>query len=143
MTDCCSTSDNTVSAPRKRACPVNGKKYALVSAATIRHHMKNPWSWEEVDQGYYFCDDPECSVVYFGQDNFVLETTDLRTSVGIKDSTKKAIVCYCYGVSIADAKNNLKIRDFVLEETKRQRCACEVFNPSGRCCLKNFPNAEE
>jgi hypothetical protein len=30
----------------------------------------------------------------------------------------------------------------VIEQTRLHNCACDVRNPSGRCCLKDFPKAE-
>lgn len=139
MSDCCPTSANQGSFPRKHTCPANGKEYGLVSASTIKHHIKAPWSWTAKDQGYYFCSDPDCSVVYFGQDNSVIETDSVRTTIGVKEKSDKALVCYCYGVTKADAKNNPLIRQFVMQETKQKLCACETRNPSGKCCLSAFP----
>lgn len=141
MTDCCASACTSGSHPRKKKCPANGKEYASVSMMTVKHHIKEPWSWEKRDQGYYFCDDPECDVVYFGEDDEVIEQPGLRTSVGIKENRQNSILCYCFGVTLAEATNNPEIRNFVLEETKGKTCACETRNPSGRCCLKHFPKA--
>ena len=139
MSDCCSTSYSTKSFPKKHICPANGKKYGQVSSATIKHHIKAPWNWDEKNQGYYFCPDPDCSVVYFGQDNTVIEKASVRTVVGVKEKSPNALVCYCYGVTKSEAENNPQVRQFVIEETKRQECACEARNPSGKCCLADFP----
>ena len=38
-------------------------------------------------QNYYFCDDLECDVVYLRQDDPVIEKSELRTIVGIKDKS--------------------------------------------------------
>lgn len=67
------------------------------------HHIKEPWNWEEKKQSYYFCDDPECEVVYFGHDDSIIERPAVRTQVGIKDKSDDAQVCYCFGVSVKDA----------------------------------------
>ena len=139
MSDCCSTSSTTDVFPRKHICPVNGKEYGQVSANTIKHHVRAPWAWLEKNQGYYFCSDPNCRVVYYGQDNSIIEQEAVRTKVGIKGSSENALVCYCYGVSKIEAETNPRIREFVVEETKHQRCACESRNPSGKCCLADFP----
>lgn len=139
MSDCCSTSGKAAAFPKRHICPVNGKAYGLVSSTTIKHHVKAPWAWTEKNQGYYFCSDPDCAVVYFGQDNSVIEKAAVRTAVGIKEKSTDALVCYCYGVTKADAESNPQVRDFVIRETGRQQCACETRNPSGRCCLVDFP----
>jgi len=31
------------------------------------------------------------------------------------------------------------IRDFVVAQTRLGLCACDTRNPSGRCCLIDFP----
>ena len=139
MSDCCSTSCTTDVFPKKHICPVNGKEYGLVSSNTIKHHVKAPWAWSEKNQGYYFCSDPNCRVVYFGQDDSIIEKEAVRTEVGVKERSENALVCYCYGISKLDAQTNPRIREFVVEETKQKRCACESRNPSGKCCLKDFP----
>lgn len=139
MSDCCSTSCNTESIPKKHTCPANGKQYGQVSSTTIKHHIKAPWLWHEKNQGYYFCSDPDCSVVYFGEDNSVIEKASLRTEVGVKEKTENALVCYCFGITKLEAKNNPHARQYVVEQTKKQQCACETRNPSGKCCLSDFP----
>lgn len=139
MSDCCSKSTCSDSFPRKHTCPSNGEQYSSVSTATIRHHIKDPWAWQPKNQGYYFCSAPDCSVVYFGQDNSVIESDSLRTLVGVKSESNDALVCYCYGITNAEANNNPLTRQFVVQEKKSGNCACTARNPSGRCCLANFP----
>lgn len=141
MSECCSTSGPEISYPKKYRCPVDGKEYGLVSATTIKHHISQPWNWEAREQGYYFCEDPECDVVYFGQDDSVIKKSALRTEIGIKEKSRTALVCYCYGVTVAEAIANPDAKAFVMQETKRKSCACATRNPSGKCCLANFPKA--
>ncbi len=107
---------------------------------TILHHLKQPWTQNLVEQHYYFCDDPNCDVVYFGKDNSVIVKDDLRTQLGIKESSPKRILCYCFGVLAKDAINR-SAKDFVVMQTKNATCSCETSNPSGRCCLKDFPKS--
>ena len=138
MSDCCSTHCRTESFPRKRKCPVNGKEYGAVSPKTIKHHIKEPWLWKVKHQGYYFCSDPDCSVVYFGQDDSVIEKESVRTEIGVKEQSENALVCYCFGITKAQAKISTLARQFVIEETRQKQCACETRNPSGKCCLSDF-----
>jgi len=136
MSDCCSASGTT---PKKQRCPVCKQDNLEVSVTTILQHIKTPWLWTVKDQGYYFCANPGCDVVYFAQDNSVINTDELRTTVGIKSQAKDALVCYCFGVSINEAINNPEAKTFVIEQTRQHVCACAIRNPSGRCCLKDFP----
>jgi hypothetical protein len=139
MTDCCSSAGCTAVHPKKRRCPANGIEYAEVSARTIAHHIKQSWKWPDNGQRYYFCDDPACDVVYFGEDGSVILKSQLRTLVGVKEASGDAPLCYCFGVTRADAQSDPHIRDFVAAQTKLGLCSCDTSNPSGRCCLKYFP----
>lgn len=139
MVDCCSNSDCTTRHIKKRRCPANGVECTEVSVRTIVHHVNKSWEWDNKDQRYFFCDDPNCDVVYFGEDDSVILKTQLRTRVGIKEVSADALLCYCFGVSKTDLTINPGIKDFVVEETKLGLCSCETSNPSGRCCLKDFP----
>lgn len=139
MSSCCSNSKTPTSAPTKHPCPKNNKDGVLVPTSTIYHHLKQPWKWQAQDQAYYFCDDPDCDVVYFSEDNSIIEENKLRTKVGIKTQADNDLICYCYGVSLNEAKQDTSIKDFVIKMTKQNSCACETRNPSGRCCLKDFP----
>lgn len=146
MSDCCSTSSSEenseanieIKRPKKYTCPVNGKQYSKVPPTTILHHLNEPWKWTVKQQGYYFCTDPDCDVVYFGEDDSMILKSGLRTKVGLKEQSDEALVCYCFGVSKTEASNE-KIKDFVIKSTQEKTCACSTRNPSGKCCLKDFP----
>jgi hypothetical protein len=86
---------------------------------TVLHQIAEPWCWDGLQDTYFFCDDPDCE--------------------GAKEGSKGALLCYCFGVSFHDAVENPEIRQFVIEQTKKGICACEIRNPSGKCCLKDFP----
>ena len=81
MSDCCSSS--VCQTNKKHHCPVNGKNYSEVSLNTILKHIKKPWNRNLIEQKYYFCDDPECDVIYFGKGNTVFKQSNLKTKVGI------------------------------------------------------------
>ena len=137
MTNCCSSTNKQVAYPNNHRCPVNGKTYKSVSSTTILHHINEPWNWHNKDQGYYFCDDAKCSVVYFGEDDSTITKSSLRTDVGIKDNNANSLICYCFGVTKSDSASP-SIKEFVIKRTKDKTCSCTTSNPSGRCCLKDF-----
>jgi len=138
MSDCCNSQNEKRTFPRKFSCPENSKNYVSVSHKTILHHIKSPWKNKLTEEQYYFCDDPECEVTYFGLEGSVIKKSELRTKVGIKEKDDEALVCYCFGVSKATAKQDKTIKTYVSKNTKENLCACEIRNPSGRCCLKDF-----
>ena len=139
MSDCCSSSSNTAISNKKYKCPVNGNEYHEVDVSTIIKHIKTPWNWIEASQKYYFCEDPNCDVVYYGEDNSIVTKSEVRTKVGIKEQSVESLICYCFGVTRKDVENNPDVKSFVIKQTKDKVCACESLNPSGRCCLKDFP----
>lgn len=139
MSDCCSSNPNINQQSKRHVCPNNGKQYLEVPYRTILHHVKEPWRLELKEQRYYFCDESNCKVVYFGFDNTCITKSMLRTKVGIKETADDTLICYCFGITKAEAKSNKQAKTFVIEQTKNGRCSCETSNPSGRCCLKDFP----
>jgi hypothetical protein len=111
---------------------------------TVLHHLKSPWQHDHQSSAqsntrYYFCDDLNCPVIYFCDDNRTLYQSQLRTEVGIKSSAPQRTLCYCFGVNAAQAEADPKIRHFVTDQTQNRNCACDIRNPSGRCCLNTFP----
>lgn len=139
MSDCCTSSNCGDSHPKRHRCPVNGREYLEVSARTIAHHITEAWNWKQTANHYYFCDDPTCEVVYFGDDSSTILKSQLRTQLGLKETSDDALLCYCFGVSKRAFQNNPTTRDFVVAQTKAGQCSCGTSNPSGGCCLKDFP----
>ena len=139
MSNCCSTLGCDNSHSRKHQCPSNGKEYLEVSPRTIAHHIKESWTWAKTATRYFFCDDPECDVVYFGDDGSTILKSQLRTQVGVKERTDDSLLCYCFGVCNAEFGSNPIVKNYVIAQTKAGLCSCETSNPSGRCCLKDFP----
>jgi len=136
MLECCSSKKGK---SLKHDCPANGEEYKQVPYPTVLSHLKKPWRINLSDQTYFFCDDPNCEVVYFGEDDTLINKDQLRTKVGIKETSIDALICYCFDVSRADALSDPSAKAFVTEQTKKHNCACAHRNPSGRCCLKDFP----
>lgn len=139
MSDCCSQSSPGNKSPRKRECPVNHRDYIRVPVKTILHHLKQSWKNTLKEQAYYYCDDPDCEVVYFGEDNSVIKKSELRTLITAKEKDQHAFICHCFGVSLQDVTLNPEIKEFILQQTRAGNCSCETSNPAGRCCLKDFP----
>jgi len=139
MNDCCSSSGHNTTRPKKQPCPANGVDYAEVLARTISHHIKDAWQWAPTSSRYFFCDDAACDVVYFGDDGSTILNSQLRTRVGSKEDSGDKLLCYCFGVTEDDFQSNPATKEFVMAQTKAGLCSCDTSNPSGRCCLKDFP----
>lgn len=119
MSDCCLQTDSKKKSPRIHACSVNHNDYIQVPLKTILHHIKDSWKSTLKDQGYYFCNDPECDVVYFGEDGTVINKTELRTKIFLKEKND-GLVCHCFGISMFEAKANSEIKEFVIQQTKEK-----------------------
>jgi len=141
MSDCC-THDSCSAYPKKAVCPANGQTYNQVERKTLLHHLHKPWQIELPEQGYYFCDSPDCEVVYFGENQQTFTQTELRTRVGQKSRNADRTLCYCFDVKQSDLSQQLvEARTFVINQTRNSTCDCEIRNPAGRCCLKDFPKS--
>lgn len=136
MTSCSHSSPTN----RFAICPVNGKTYQSVSRRTMLHHVRKPWNSPLPQQDYFFCTDPDCNVVYFGEDNSQILRKELRESVGQKSRHPQRTICYCFDIKLADIQHNpQQLKQYVIEQTKHSQCDCQIRNPSGKCCLKDFP----
>ncbi len=138
MSDCCTTS-STTKIPTQSLCPINGQAYKSVPTKTVMHNIHKPWLIHFEQQKFYFCDDPSCSVVYFSDQNMIININECRTKIGHKLNHANSTLCYCFGVSFYDAKKDPTIKEFVTLQTKNKSCQCDIKNPSGKCCLKDFP----
>ena len=90
---------------------------------------------------YRFCAEAQCSVVYFGEDGTVFTTSEVRERIWQKEPVGRRIVCYCFGENEADIAAEIEqlghsdAVDRVRAHIAAQRCACEIRNPRGACCL--------
>lgn len=90
-----------------------------------------------------FCGTPECPVVYFGHE-VVFDREEILVPVLQKQPEGERTVCYCFGITDADLRR--EIAETGLSTAARRigalvradRCACEVRNPQGKCCLGNI-----
>lgn len=97
---------------------------------------------------YRYCGTPSCPVVYYGGDGVVLHQSEVRVPVNAKDAGPDVPLCYCFGHtrrSIAEeiaAHGRSTTSAVIAREIKAGHCACEVKNPSGRCCLGDVRSYE-
>ncbi len=133
---CCSTSH---SPPDTRCCPVSEFRSQPVEWLTVAAVTAGLVPRR---QTFWLCEDSDCDVVYFGEDGTLLGTSDVVTIPSFKGSpSQDDLVCYCFLYSRQDIEDELKasgdttIFDRITAEVKAGNCACEVRNPSGKCCL--------
>lgn len=91
---------------------------------------------------YHFCETPTCEVVYFSNETGqYFNKKDVRVRVGIKETQDPISICYCFNHTVASAREEIActgsstVVASITAEIKAGNCACEIKNPSGRCCL--------
>jgi CopZ-like zinc binding protein len=147
MSDCCSVKAPTIPAA-VIPCPECGSRSKNVDAITVKSLVRSlPFGITPAQ--YYFCETPVCDVVYFSSNPQAptFNRDDLLVPVGVKQKHDPVPVCYCFGVSRQDISDEVRrtgksvVGERIKAEVKAGRCACEVKNPSGKCCLGNVTRA--
>ena len=148
MADCCAVSEKPATAPAVLACPVSGTRSRQVDSLTVKSLVRHLPFGEPPTQ-YYFCEAPDCAVVYFPYrtDATRILRDDLLVRVWPKDRSDNTPICYCFGVTPKQIREELKGAESptaavrIKAEVQAGNCACEVKNPSGKCCLGNIVRA--
>ena len=91
---------------------------------------------------YRFCAERNCRIVYFEeQGDRIFTVDDLRIVVGVKATTEPIPLCYCFGFDERHLREEIAqtgtttIPEKISHLIREGLCACDVRNPSGRCCL--------
>lgn len=139
MSSCCASSE---CAPNDAACcPVSGTQGSDVDLQTVRAMLTEVALRRVTAAQHRFCTDPACDIVYFADDGRTYSKADLRVPVWQKEPAGARLVCYCFGENEADIRSELErfgksdAVERVRAHIKAGRCACEVRNPRGACCL--------
>jgi hypothetical protein len=142
MSECCAANLKTGPAPAVMACPVSGARSKRVDLLTVRSLVRQlPLGMPNTE--YYFCEAADCDVVYFPFDAQapLFRRADLLVRVGSKETDDPIAVCYCFGFTREDIQKEITesadstVANRISAEVKAGNCACEVKNPSGKCCL--------
>jgi len=150
MADCCTLPEKAAAALAVLACPVSGTRSRQVDALTVKSLVRHLPFGEPATQ-YYFCEATDCDVVYFPHrtDAARFHRADLLVRVWPKDRGDDTPICYCFGVTrkqileeLARAEGPMAAKR-IKAEVQAGNCACEVKNPSGKCCLGNIARATQ
>lgn len=149
MSDCCSVE----SAPTLAAvmsCPECGSRSKQVDILAVKSLVRQlPFGM--VPAQYYFCEASACDVVYLPSNPqaSTFRQGDLLVRVGLKKKRNPIPVCYCFGVTRRDIEDEVQrtgkttVAERIKAEVKAGNCACEVKNPSSKCCLGDVIRAEQ
>lgn len=143
--NCCFVSE----ASQKDAvlCPRCGEKGKPVSLATVGGMAKIEVAAAKLGaQEYKLCRNRDCSVVYYAGE-VRIEKSELRVPVNFKERNYEGPVCYCFNHTVASIRAEIQTKgdstaqQMIMQEVKAGRCACEVKNPAGTCCLGDVARA--
>ena len=150
MGDCCDGPKCEVPRPKAEArtpCPRCGAVGRVVGDETIEAMLRPGLAASLLPIERRFCRTPTCEVLYYGADGRFVEKSAATVRVGVKESVDPVPLCYCFGFSRSDVRNEVaetgdcSIPARITSEVRAGRCACEVKNPSGACCLGDVNKA--
>lgn len=139
MSACC-----TLTAPDTadvELCPVSRTKGKPVDLLTVKALLTGAALRRINSAAHRFCPDPTCDVVYFDAGGALYLKREVRVPVWQKESFGDRTICYCFGVSEQSIHAEIQStgRSTAPERVRAHiaagRCACEVRNPRGACCL--------
>ena len=146
MGSCCSSNSVDVKTEAKQTapCPCCGASAKPVGRVTLIQQVIAPLNQQLPPDGF-FCASAKCNTVYFFDGGSVIESHQVRSEVGQKSTKADRPICYCFDINLSIVMEESEktgasaSKAFVVEQTKLKNCACEIRNPSGKCCLKEFP----
>jgi hypothetical protein len=139
MADCCTAPALQIAEVER--CPVSGTTGKPVELLTVKALLTEPALQRVNNVAHRFCPEPSCDVVYFDAEGASYVKREVRVPVWQKEQFGDRNVCYCFGVTEASIRAEIQStgRSKATEKVKAHiaagRCACEVRNPRGACCL--------
>ena len=127
-------------------CPECRQPGRLVERITVKALLRPAALGRLSAPEHRFCPTAECPVVYFGMAE-VFDREDVVVPVFQKERAGQRTVCYCFAVTEADLRREIAetgrstATTVITQHVKAGRCACEVKNPQGRCCLGEVASA--
>jgi hypothetical protein len=138
MSSCCAGNGLESTAGR---CPRSGSAGPAVGLQTVKALLTEQALGRLEPADFRFCADARCDIVYFSTTGSQFGTADLRVPVWQKQPSGSRVVCYCFGESEASIRTEIQLTGRSLavprirEHITAGRCACDVRNPRGTCCL--------
>jgi hypothetical protein len=140
----------SVAAPKKKhgeQCPRCGRVGRKVTLTTVGAMAETRVESLKLSAAEYgICRTVDCPVVYFAP-GIAIEKSELRAPVNFKERNYEGPVCYCFNHTVASIRAEIQssghstVQAMITKEIKAGRCACEVKNPAGSCCLGDITRA--
>ncbi len=149
MDDCCCDGTVETASSESPDCRVCQTKGARVDELTLKALLTEVALRRFEPGAYRFCPAAACEVVYFDDRGHTFTKRDVRVAVWQKEPAGARTVCYCFDENERDIRDELErtgascAAERVREHITARRCACEVRNPRGTCCLGELTAAVE
>lgn len=134
---CCPPQESQIT----RTCPECAARTVHVDLSTVKALLTTAALARLNLHAFRFCASAACEVVYVSDAGQVFRVEDLRVPVWQKLPPGRGIVCYCFGENEGDMQREIDEHGHTLAVERvrshiaNRRCACEVRNPRGACCL--------
>lgn len=144
MESCCTARPAGSSSPAH--CPQCHRPGRLVERITVKAMLRPSALIRLSAPEHRFCSTPHCPVIYFGIEE-VFNRENVIVPVFQKDPAGNRTVCYCFAITEADLRGQIAqtgrstAAAEIKEHVEAGRCACELKNPQGSCCLGNVARA--
>jgi hypothetical protein len=121
-----------------RACQTKGQ---LVEELTVKALLTEHALRRFEPGSYRFCPDASCDVAYFSEAGIAFTRQDVRVPIWQKEPAGQRTVCYCFDETESAIARELcdtgvsHAVERVRAHIAAHRCACNVRNPRGVCCL--------
>jgi len=126
-----------------QGCPFCDQKAKIVPSSVIKHFVKDSVKTNIMTlEGFSFCTEASCLVAYF-KNTFVIQISDLKYSIGFKNDSYPATVCYCFDWTKEKIQEQIEENgktsalEEIKEKVKNKQCLCEIKNPKGKCCMSD------
>jgi hypothetical protein len=144
LSSCCAASVE----PAIAVCPSCLHRGRSVDLLTVKATLDEVALRRLQPGSYRFCAQPACQTVYFDPAlGAVFTSADVRGPVWQKQPAGSRTICYCFGENEADIRSEIehsgrsRAPQRVRAHIAAGRCACEVRNPRGLCCLGDLVEA--
>lgn len=150
MSDCCTPKSARAPEPASDRCPGCGATGSSVDPITLKARLTGEGLRRGVPPTPRFCAMRGCPVVYFDNAAGVrFEEDVVEVPVHAKHPDEEGVpVCYCFGHTPGSIAAEVRgtgrstAAQTIAAEVMAGRCACEVKNPKGTCCLGDVSNVE-
>jgi len=148
MSNCCSSksdfTEESIKPEVPTLCPLCGQKGLKVKPLTLQSLLTVEEASDFAFEGFRFCRTQGCQVAYFGLDETLFTTEQVKVPIYQKDLNPEVYVCYCFKVSRGEVVASVgrgegsQTYDQVKQKKDTSGWDCEAKNPQGNCCFGNL-----